>query len=68
MSTLNQPDAIDLIDGLENENRKLRALNAELRDALKNFSNCAMPNDPWSPEFLDGVHNLIAKAEGKCAN
>jgi hypothetical protein len=34
MSTLNKPDAIDLIDRLESENRKFREINTELLEAL----------------------------------
>jgi hypothetical protein len=35
MSTLNKPDAIDLIDRLESENRNFREINIELLEALK---------------------------------
>jgi hypothetical protein len=66
MSTLNQPDAIDLIDRLENENRKLRALNAELLEALKDAANYMAKTGCLyrAQDYL----KLVAKAEGKCAN
>lgn len=58
------PDAMDLVEGLENENRKLRALNAELLVALKDLSEKSPCPDKYDPRWIK-AEAAIAKAEGK---
>jgi hypothetical protein len=57
MSTLNKPDAIDLIDRLESENRNFREINVELLGAL-NASVTAIDDwlNTYAADHCDETH------------